>query len=237
MKKIVFSFLGVIMLGLSSCIKSGDNIQDFPPVPAFVDVDFIYGRVTLNTPYGPMVTTELQNALDLPYGVPVLASFSINYDQQTSNEYMVVYNVQYYVIAQAYAYPATGGESTDDFTLPIESMTYLGPVGSSFFFGFTHKDVAKGDTFLYEMTYDGEKSGGYPVVTIRAQKSDSGSQNSACAFDMSSFLWDNMGDNNKVNFKVQYKTGVNDKGEEQFATLKDQNGNDLVIPYSVASGE
>jgi len=218
MKKIIFSFWGVVMLGLSGCIKKGDNIQDFGITPAIVGFDIL--QPVIKTPYGTLYAPELQSAMltmDLMEGNTILTTFTINYDQQPSTEYYTVSNMQWLKVEKGW--PST--YEAGDFNVPIEAMGVYDLVGNILFFGFQHT-APKDQVFIYEMTYDPESSDDIPVLYIRAKKVGTGTNASgvnayAYAFDMSSYFYAAHKDaQNKVKFTISYKTGVDDEGNDKF---------------------
>jgi len=205
-------------------MKPVDNIQDFVYVPAFVDFSFtpVFGNV-LRTPYGLVVSNEIINADDLMGGEAVLTSFTVNHDKQTSTEFTFAYNLGYVIINRGTAQATPGGASTGDFDLPIENVELFGWVGYNLFFGFFHndKDATKDDKFFYEMTYES----GEPIVYIRARKGGTGVP--ACSFNMLSFFTTlPKDDNNKVRFKIKFKTGEDEEGD-QYGSFN--LGNDVVF--------
>ena len=222
MKRFFFYFLGFIMFGMSGCVKPGDNIQEFPYIPAIVDLDFQFTfGLALRTPYGLIVSNEIRNAEDLWEGDAVVAFFTVNYDQQPSQDYTFAYDLNYAKGGRGSAIQTEEGKSgTGDFDLFIESMGLYGGFDNLLFLGFSHKNVGDNDRFIYEMTYDVNE----PVLYIRARKSESGSENPFCAFSMYSFYSDQKNAGHTSGFTIQYKSGVKD-GEDDYTLLTDQNGN------------
>lgn len=221
MKRIIFPFLVMVMLGLSSCMKPGENIQNFSYLPAIVDFDFSFGFILKTTPLGILASNEIQTASGLDLGDPILAFFSVNYDKQPSTEYTIVENFEYIKGSRGYAAKTSEGVSiTGDYDLPIEMVEFFGYVNNYIFLGFVHKGITDKDCFIYEMTY-----GNTPELFIRAKKIDTGSKNSLCAFSMYSFFMEHKDAENKVEFTIKYKTGVDDKGDDVFKTLTDSYGN------------
>ena len=233
MKKIVFPFLFVVMLGFSGCIKPGDNIQTFSTF-GIVELNWEIFQLTLKTPIGPVYASTLQTDPDLSEHDAVAASFSINFDQQTSDKYYVTSDLQAVKVNRESAEATPGGESmSGDFDLPIDDIGIWGNVGYTIFFEFAHKNATNQDTFLYEMTYDNEQTEGTPVVKIRAKKNSGGSKRAVCAFDMYIFFWINRDDDNKVKFNIQYKTGVDEDGNDVYSYCKDNSGNVITFNAEV----
>ena len=222
MKKLVFPFLVMVMLGWTGCMKPGDNIQDFQYVVAFVEFDFELGlfQNVLKTASGTMASNEIQRA-DLYDGDALLAFFTVNFDQQVSDNYTLVYDFNYIKCSRGVAEATPGGASVaGDFDLPIGAIDIFGGLDNSLFFGFRHKDISDKDNFIYEMTYDVNE----PVVYLRAKKNATGSKNTVCAFNMYRFFSDHKNADNKVTFTIKYKTGVKDNGEDDYETFVFENG-------------
>ena len=221
MKRIVFLLLGIVIFGMSSCMKPGENIQEFQFIPAIVDFSMEYGFF-LKTDYAKFVPSGTQ---DLPgWDDAVLAFFTVNYDQQASKEYTVVYNFDYMKVDIAAPRLTAGGPSmTTGYDLPIGDVEILGWVDQIWFFAFAHRDVTKDDLFFYEMSYDSDE----PIVYLRAAKSSSGKV-AACAFNMSSFFYRYKDANNKVRFSIQYKSGVDDEGNDEYKPVVDNYGNSTI---------
>ena len=225
MKRIVFPLFVVVMFGLSSCMKPGDNIQEYQYIPAIVEFSFDLFQNTLKTPLplGPIVSSQIQNATDLGEGDAIITSFTVNHDQQASAEYTTAYNIGYDKINRAIPEATTGGESmTGDFDLPIEALYIYGWVGYNWFFGFGHKDVTNQDSFVYEMTYDSDM----PVVYLRAKKSSAGV--AACAFNLYSFFMTHKNVDNIVEFTIQHKIGVDEDGNDEYRLFTDDYGQSVI---------
>jgi len=228
MKRIVFPFLGMVMLGLSSCMKPGENIQDFQYVPASVLFDIRYGLM-LNTPIGLVGAQKIQNAGDLWEGDLVLAFFTVNYDQQASEEYFYAYDLDYVKIEQGYATGTSGGESTsNDYNFPIEVIVdVFGLFEHNLFLALGHK-APEDQKFIYEMTFDRDVQSGRQEVKIRAKKNGEGTKPEKnigypYAFNIRSLL--NNSTDVPTKFVIYFKTGVDNDGNEKFTLLTDGNGN------------
>jgi len=220
MKRLVFPFIGMLMFGLSGCFDNGgENIQDFRYIPSIVDYS-LFGDM-LNTSLGPIRSAEISNATDLFYGDPILAFFSVNYDQQTSTEYTVAYNFDYVKVNSATAEQSTGGPGFD---LPIEEIDILGWVDNRWFFVFAHKEASNNDFFFYQMVYDNDE----PIVYLRAKKPDTGIIKgvSACAFNMYPFFYKHMDADKKVSFSIKYKIGVDSDGRDEYKSFYNESGFD-----------
>ena len=231
MKRIVFSFLSMVILWLSGCMKPIDDIQYYEYIPAFVEIDFSYG-IKLNTPIGSIVSGELQKNTDLWDGDAILAFFTVNYDQQESTEYIVAYDIGYVIVETGIAVGITEEDSNfDDNDFPIENMGVFPPLFENILFlGFGHK--APGDQkFNYLMTFDRDVKSGTQVLKIRAKKMGEGKENEKnflypYAFNLRSFF-NNSDEKNPLRFSIQYKTGVDKDGNDEFKTYIDNNGDSI----------
>ena len=214
MKKIVFPFLSIAMLGLSGCFKSGDNIQTFPEMPAVVDFYTSPFQPMIITPYGSYFAPDLLNAMgtDLNDEDAIWTTFSINYDQQPASAmYYTVSDMEYIKVGKSDLSTSSG----DDFNAPIEDMQVIWRSGNVLFFFFRHTAPAD-QKYIYEMTYDYTDPS---VAYIRAKENGTGLQQSGTfvylyAFDIQFFRY-----NNKE-FNMMYYTGV------------DEEGNDVYKPWS-----
>ena len=230
MKRIVFPFLVMLMLGMSGCVKHSDNVQNYPYIPAFVDFSFEYG-IILNTAIGSIVSSEIQNATDLWTGDAVLVTFTVNYDQQASTEYLIAYGVDYVKVGYTTAEGTTGGESTSGgFDFPIEDMNVFGLLDKTLFLIFGHK-APEDQNFYYEMTFDRDVTTGTQMLKIRARKNGEGTKAEKnigypYAFSINNFLYHSS--ENTVEFTIQYMTGVDEDGNEEFKTFVDESGNSVI---------
>ena len=226
MKKIVFPFLGMVMLGLSSCIKPGENIQDFQYIPARVSFDLRFGLV-LNTPLGLIISQKIQTAEDIWEGDLLLTSFTVNYDQQTTDEYTYAVDLDYGKIDQGYAIGISGGESTsNDYNFPIEEIFVFGLFENNLFFALGHK-APEDQKFMYEMTFDKDVKSGKQELKIRAKKIGEGTKTEKnvlypYVFNTRPLLYNSTDELTK--YVVYFKTGVDKDGNETFKLLTDDNG-------------
>ena len=219
MKKIVFSLLCMLMLGFSSCIKDGDNVANFSMLAVVGSLHSM--QPTIVTPDGTILAPDLLEHLyiDLYEGDALLVSFSINYDNQPSTEYLTASNLQYEKIGKSSPIPISGSES-GEFSTPIEDLRYIYLVGNTLFFEFIHK--APGDQkFEYEMTYNREEDAEIPTIYLRAKKIGTGSMAEGTilylyAFDMRYLFMTYKDAENKVTFNIKYKTGVNEDGMDMY---------------------
>ena len=209
-KRVIFSFLVTIMLSLSGCFESGENIQTFELVPAVVGYSSQLFQPTIITPFGTFIAPELQKDyfVELMEGDAILTSFYINYDQQSSTEYIVASNVLYSKVEKGWPQSTNEGQSTGDYDVPIENMVLYGGIENIWFFVFRHT-ASSNQKFAYEMTYDSNVTDDIPVVYIRARKDgQGGSENTTTfdfpyAFNMNYFFTAFKDASNKVKFKIK----------------------------------
>ena len=222
MKKLVFPFLGILMLGLSGCMdKSGENIECFQDmlIPTIVEFGFT-GKPEIITPLGRFVAPELQNALftEIDDGDALLTYFCINYDQQISTDYTMASNLQWVKIKKISPYATYGGESlADDFITPIEELAVYSVIQYNnyqivMFLTFAHR-AASDQEFDYQMTYDPNNNSNR--LYIRAKKRNQSTKTDTnivflCAFDMTSYLMTLRGSEKEISFNLYYKTGEED---------------------------
>jgi len=203
-------------------MKTGDNIQSFEYVPAVVGYSNDF-QPTIITSFGIFLAPELQSVLftELYEGETILTSFYVNYDQQTSSEYYTAYDVGYYKVEKGWAQSTVEGQTTGVYDTPIEDMTIYGGIGNVWFFIFRHT-APSDQKFVYEMTYDNNTTDDTPIIYIRAKENEQkGSQSSTTvdypyAFDMYYFFTTFKNAENRIKFKIQYKTGVDDEGNDQY---------------------
>ena len=227
-KKIIFPFLGMIIFIMPGCMKDGDNMQYFEYVPAVVGYSYDLFQPTINTLVGTFLAPELQNVLfvELIEGDAILTSFYVNYDTQIASEYPIAYDVLYSKIVTGYPQSIAEGQTTGDFDLPIENMVIYGRVGNIWFFLFRHT-APTDQKLVYEMTYESNATDNIPVVSIRAKKDEQQDSQAATttdylyAFDMYTFFMTYKDTNNWVKFKIQYKTGVDDDGNDKYKDYVD----------------
>ena len=214
MKKVVFLISGMLMLGLTGCMKSGENIQYYQYIAAIVEWSPEFG-FELQTSVGRIISTKVQNATDLLSGEAVVAFFYVNFDQQPSTEYTMAYDMEYYPITLTSPHPTSGGESvTGDFVTPIEGM-YIQDMfvcdryKPVIFIAFAHT-APTNQEFIYEMTYDPNEN--TDAVYLRAKKKGQGTKAEAniaylYAFDMTYYLMTLKDSGKDIKLNLYYKTG------------------------------
>ena len=219
------------MLGLSGCIKDGDNITNYSPMLAVVGSTYSM-QPTIETDIGTILAPDLMEHfyVDLFEGDALIVTFSIDYDNQPSTEYRTASNLQYVKIGRSSPIPNSGSES-GDFSTPIEDLGDIYLLGNTLFFAFIH--TAPGDQeFEYEMTYDREEDAAIPTIYLRAKKFGTGSIAEGTfpflyAFDMRYFFMQYKDSENNVKFNIKYKTGVNGDGTDKYNDWDD--GNPITI--------
>ena len=247
MKKIVFPFLGMVMLGLSSCVKPGDNIicytdygmpaivgdpyDQYPPVP----IIFTPGE----KPGGePVVVPELMNEIFEEFwgGEAIWTYFCINYDQPSSYEYPTAYDFQYVKIEKGYPQGTTGGASnSNDYNFPIDNMEMQGFIKNVIFIVLVHK-APEDQKFIYEMTFDKDvNKEDTKILTIRAKKNGEGTKGERnigyiYAFDLRNMLY--YSTEKTVNISFQFKTGVDKDGNDEYKLFTNKSGN-TVFPFPI----
>ena len=227
MKKLVFPLLGLLFLCMSGCMDTGDNIQSYEYVPAVVGYSNDF-QPTLITSIGTFLAPELQSVLftELYEGETILTSFYVNYDLPTSSEYYTAYNVLYGKVEKGWAYSTSEGQTTGGYDVPIEDMALYGGVGNIWFFIFRHT-APSDQSFVYEMTYNSNKTDDVPIVYIRAKydgQQASGTSTTVdypYAFDMYYFFSTFKDAENRIKFKIKYKTGVDEDDNDQYSDYYD----------------
>ena len=227
MKRIVFPFLSAAMLLFSGCMDTGGNSQCFEYQPLIVGFSYEMFQPTIIFGKNQYIAPDLQDKFfsEIDEGDALIANFCIDYDQQPYAGYTTVYNLQYAKVETAWPQATTGGESNaGDFNYPIENVEILGINNYVLFLGLIHQ-APTDQKFTYEMTYDrsynSEDAAETPAVYIRAKNvNDSSSSKTDLyvfySFNLSSFLWYHKGSDNKVVFRIFYKTGVDDEGNDEY---------------------
>jgi hypothetical protein len=222
MKKLVFPILVVLMLGFSGCMKTGDNINNLE-LPAIVGVNYDTFQPTIITSVGTFLVPELSSVLytELYEGDAIWAYFTVNYDQPTASGDYIAYDIYYGKVETGWTQSTAGGESTaGNFDIPITDMWIADLIGNVMFFVF-EQSAPKDQKMKYELTYDSSEIS-EPVIFLRAKKDDTeGTETVASlqypfAFNMYSFFMTYKDADNMVKFKIKYKTGVDDDGNDQY---------------------
>ena len=237
MKRVVFPFLCMVMLGVTGCMKPGDNIQCYNDgMPAIVEVSYdnIQPLPLIIVPgdeyiYAPELSDHLYT--DIMEGDAIWTSFCINRTQPSGYQYEIASDLAYMKVGQGYSQGTPNGESiASDFNSSINSMEIATLIKNNLFFIFVHK-APEDQKFTYEMTYS--PTANPPVLYIRAKKDGSGSKAEKefmypYAFNMYSFFSHYKDGSNKVSFSIQYQTGVDADGNAVYKTYEDQRGNTTI---------
>ena len=219
MKKIVFLFLCVCILGLSSCLKKKDNIGRYTDLPAIFGYTSSFQPVI--TVFGEsFLAPDLSTDYDLNEDDAILTSFEINFDNQPSNLYLTTSELTYTKVEKSRAF--SGGETgSSEFSAPIEGVEPYGQASNVIFIYMKHT-APSDQVFEYEMVYNYDSS--TPTVYIRAKKVGEGSEpeetiRSLHAFDMRDFFatLPKNSEDNRVTFNIKYKTGSNADDSDRYA--------------------
>jgi len=229
MKRIVFPFLGMFMLWMTGCIKPGENILCTNyPMPAIVEFSNELLQPIFTTQGNKFFAQELLVNPELMEGNALLISFCVNYDQQPSQNYTTVHDLLWMPVVWGYMQATDEGKSvTGDFNLPIAELAIVGVIRDNWFFIFTHKNPSK-EGFIYEMTYDIN----VPIIYCRAKNADQSSDKETkygyYTFNMYSFFMTHKGADNKVRFKIQYKIGEDEEGNDLYNDFVDSFGYSII---------
>ena len=218
MKKIIFSFLGILMLGMSGCLKPGENVQTLY-LPGIIVFDFTTFQLMLATSAGLFFAPDLQHYSDITEGDIVLVEFDIDHNNQPYSDYFVASDLRILEkINMTMPWKSTEGGS-DDFDLPIlfvntdwsDAVVYNGMV--IFFFIFNH-NIASDQEIDYQMTYAVDESEMVPTAYIRAKKVGQIIESDQIveriqAFNMTNLLSE-MKSYEKTYFNIMYNKGGED---------------------------
>lgn len=215
MKKLVLPFLCVLMLCLSSCMKTGDNISNYQDIPAIVGISHETFQPTIITSVGTFLAPELSNYLytDLYEGDAIwIYYFSINFNQPAISGEYIADNIRMDKVDEGWVQESI----SDGFDVPIQNFWVADLVGNVMFCVFEHTAPAD-KKFKYEMTYESNETSELELC-IGAKNDDTESSGIAgtFAFNMSYFFMTNKNADNVVKFKIKYKTGVDDAGNDQY---------------------
>ena len=223
MKKVVSLLIGIMMLGLTGCMKSGNNITNFTDISAIVALDLTTFQPALITSMGKVIAPGLPLFTELNEGDAILTDFSIDYDTQPSNDYIQVSGLSWKRIGKTFAHQKSSGEVTTDYDSKIEGFNIFDIIGYDnytvvFFLELIHTGSTN-QAFDYEMIYDTDTGEELPSVYIRAKKNGTGTNSSATftylyAFDMTNFIQALRGNEKTAKFDWKYKTGETDGKED-----------------------
>ena len=192
MKKIFFSFLCLLMLGLSGCFKQSDYIATFKTEPAIFTY-YLFVFPAIETRGGMVLAPELENE-PLYSGNLLWVDFQINYDKQPYSDVVTATILNYQKIYSTDTMTGRVDEMTEDgYDAPID---YLFPeikfIGKMMFLWFGHI-APKEQTYEYKMFYDPNDPSEIQTLYVKAQKTnevtDSNIELTTCfGFDLTSFI-------------------------------------------------
>ena len=219
MKKIVFIFLYMTVLGISSCMKDGGNIQNYTML-GIVEMDFTYSQPKIVTSSEDVLVPELTDHLNdkVFEGDAVLANFTVDYDNQPYPEAIVATELSLKIIDKSYPLPAIEEDNGSNESAISIKYIEIDRVGNFLFFNFGHT-APKDQTFDYEMTY---KTDEISTIYIKAKIKKAGSESLAdflylYAFNMSSYLRLLEPDSeNAVTFNIKVFDGVDEEGNNVY---------------------
>lgn len=170
-----FPFLFMMGFVLFSCnVGNNGNTTNLGNVPAVVTDNTVNGA-ELGTPYGYLVSPELVTLI--PGECVYLQQFTIDYDNQPSNQYTTITNVVQFDVNQSYV------EQNDtvnimDSSLPISSVNGVASAyyGGNFFVLANAKDKSPSFRLVYNNTKDA--ADGTKNLYLLATPSSSGSSSS-----------------------------------------------------------
>ena len=239
MKRIIFPFLGVLMLVFSGCNNDkGDELERFIGVPAVVGYNSSIGYILITH-------DETFLAPDLAdyhyYGYfdiedAILANFIINHSRQPSKDYRTVTNFQLSMWLDKVKPEESESGDPDDYE-PVESIGFFPIIMYDMihvlFVACYHKDTYYRD-FDYEMIYDAGDTSSSPVLYLMAKKnkdSQKGTKDEFLwpgAFDMSDYLMTLDRDSkNEVHLNVKFQG----KDEDGNVVWKDYSDKPVTITF------
>ncbi len=170
MKKVIASFLSVILVVLAGCSKDDNPRVDYYEGAAMVKYSDT-GEPQLEVLNGRLVIVPGLAGEGLEDGDLLLAGFYIEEEKQTKNDSIIASDFKYNEIDSSIAKPITGTAS--EYTFPIEGAAmWLNNVGNIWAFEFT-QTAPEGQTFDYEMQYNKGANDSYPTVYIRSKVTNS----------------------------------------------------------------
>jgi len=228
MKKILFGFLCLVILSVSSCFKieNKDDIITFPS-PAVLQYNST-NELVLSSKAGVFLAPELESKLntEINIGDLVFSVFSVNLSKpKSASGYYTAYDI---LLAKVYTrtpVATEGGVSeTGDYNSSIREIQILDFWNNYLYFGLIHS-APEGQEFVYEMTYDINEKNKTPTVYIRAKKSgeditgDVTNTAMFYAFDMTELALKFINSDNRLNLNIMFKTGVDKEGNEVFTNF------------------
>jgi len=228
MKRIIFPFLVMVMLGWSGCMKEPvPNVTNYSNVPAIVYFSFETFQNMLLLPGNLLVLAP--GMTDYFDGEMLWTDFTIDERNQPYSDYWTVSNlvvhsrINYHHIKNV----ASKEDLSDDYDSPINQI-FIFPesIKNTMFFGFVQK-APSGQIFEYELIYTqddvSDSNTTIPTLYIRSRKVNNvtGSETdikTMCGFDMSFLSSFTINPDGFVKFYIKCLTGTKD-GVDEYTIL------------------
>ncbi len=231
MKKVIVSFLSVILIVLASCSK-----DDNP------DIEYYEGAGIVKYLDTGEPVLEVLNGI--PIIVPGLAGEGLEdgdllltgFYYQNNRDSIVASSFVYNKIDSSMAKPIT--ETASEYTFPIKgAIMWPNNAGNIWAFEFM-QEAPEGQTFDYEIQYGKEAGNSYPTAYIRskATNSEEGSDTKVVTgfgFDLSPLITEYADETTeKLEISVKVLTGFDANNEEIFASFEEN----LILDISGKNG-
>lgn len=230
MKRIVFLFLSILIIGLSTCKKhENDKYITYYEIAAVVGYDSDYQSPMLFTSLGTFIAPQLQNVF-LYYvenGDAILANMIFKDEQKTSMDNTVLVSLDYALVAKETPKSTDGGESAgSEFIASIDSIAPYDMVNNVAFLLFFHTAPVL-QQYNYEMTYEPDQAAAddIPTVYFRAKENGKDDVNATkfiqriCAFNLNNFVDTYKDPKNSLKINIKFYTG-NKNGEDVYTDWK-----------------
>ncbi|MCL2649853.1 MAG: hypothetical protein FWD60_02355 [Candidatus Azobacteroides sp.] len=225
MMRIIFLCSTLGLFFLTSCLENVGNSQTFPTDNAVVSFSYDYpGMTFLDTPWGRVVAPELSGKGDA--GDCLLASFTVDYDNQPKFKYYSASDIKYTKIAKTDIVMLDAGSQNISDTideLSVDSIKNLGFVGTvncidnNLFMGFDNTN------YDYQLVYSDSLIDEIPVLYVCAKSIESSATTYGDykyqAFDITPFLERYADKDNNFSFYLKYKKGIDANGKNVYETL------------------
>ena len=236
MNKIIISFICILSLVLSGCMKTSENVHYYNDVPALVGYDRIIGQPVLITYaevfVAPEVGIELQYAT-LSEGEAILAYFSLDENQDPIEGYRTITDfncVKLGISSVMEAHEVIANDYT-----PIDEIEAFGLIVHEkkmvMYVAFSQNTRYR--SYEYEMTFDADEKTAIPTLSIRSKVKGQEYEESVgyltpYVFDMYDYVMSQpKNSDNQVLVNLRYQTGVDGSGNEIWAYYA---SNPLSIP-------
>lgn len=234
-----FPFLFALGIGLFSCnFGNSGNVSNYQNTPAVVSIDYTIGGngILLGTPYGYFAAPELSNML-MDGECVYLQQFSIDYDNQLSDQYTTITNVVEVSVNQSLC-EQSDTVQIGDYTLPLTNASGIASAyyKGKFFIGVTSNDNNPSLRLVYNNTKD--DADGTKNVYLVAKPSGTGSSGTGAiqAFDLSALIRDFGRDTTVVvsgtsqsydlkyiSLNLNYLSGISSTGVPTYSPVSQQN--------------